>query len=288
MTSIVPSKKLQKSVSAQTTTINESINTNFEDSFFDPLKTYVHPTAVVGKNVELGQGVKVGPFCVLVGNIKIGQGTRLHAHVTVGFPAQDAKTFHSLGTIEIGSNCEIREFVTIHASKKDGGITKIGNNCYIMNYAHVSHDCILEDNVILINNVNLAGHSYIEHHAMLMANSAVHQFCRVGAFANIVPFSGIRQDVPPFCVVNGLPAKFSGINRIGMRRNGYSSTDIDALNTLTKLFYIKKLLMPDLEKELAKQNLVHLSVVSDFLTFVKNSQRGVSRKSALLETEHCE
>lgn len=252
---------------------------DFEEAFFSFNETFVHPTAIIGKNVVLEDGVKVGPFCVVIGNVKIGQGTRLHSNVTIGYPAQVLGAKESSGKIEIGKNCELREFVTIHASRYLDGQTKIGDNCYIMNYSHVGHDCILENNVTLINNVNLGGHTYVERNVIIMANSATHQFCRIGKFTAIAPYGGTRQDLPPFSLFNEQPAKFAGLNVIGLRRAGISRESINAIKHLTKLFYSDKI-STDKIKELAKsepewgldEN------VQYFIEFIEKSTRGISRR----------
>jgi UDP-N-acetylglucosamine acyltransferase len=252
---------------------------DFEEAFFNSNKTFVHPTAIVGKSVILDDNVKIGPFCVVIGNVKIGSGTRLHANVTVGFPAQVLGVKESFGKIEIGQNCELREFVTMHASRYPDGQTKIGNNCYIMNYSHVGHDCILEDNVTLINNVSLGGHTYIEKNAIIMANSATHQFCRIGKFTAVAPYSGTRQDLPPFCLFNEQPASFAGLNTIGLRRAGFSRNSIDAIKHVAKLFYKDKLLLGKI-KDLAREEVEwgQDENVQAFIQFIEKSTRGVSRR----------
>lgn len=259
----------------------------FEEAFFHSNETYIHPTAIVGPNVQLGSNVKIGPFSVVVGNVIIGNGTRLHAHVTIGFPGQVTGLKESLGIVQIGQNCEIREFVTIHAARTKEGITKIGNNCYLMNFAHVSHDAILEDNVTLINNVSLGGHTYIEKNAIVMASSATHQFSRIGTLTALAPFSGTRQDLPPFCLFNGQPARFYGLNLIGLKRGGFSRDTINALKHVTKLFYQDKLTL-DAILALAQQEATwgNDSAVQQFLNFLKSSTRGVSRKSGLDANNH--
>jgi UDP-N-acetylglucosamine acyltransferase len=251
----------------------------FEEAFFHSNDTYIHPSAIVGDNVELGNNVKVGPFCVIAGNVKIGDNTRLHANVMVGFPAQNIGTKESYGNIEIGQNCELREFVTIHASKYPDGLTKIGNSCYIMNYSHVSHDSILEDNVTLINNVSLGGHSYIEKNAFLMAYAATHQFCRVGTFTAVAPFSGARQDLPPFCLFNEQPAAYAGLNIIALKRAGFSSETINALKHVTKLFYNEKMFITKIKEIVANEPWGNNPQVQHFLNFIENSKRGVSMRA---------
>jgi UDP-N-acetylglucosamine acyltransferase len=254
----------------------------FEEAFFDSSGTYIHPTAIIGHGITLGENVKIGPYCVLVGNMHIEANTRLYAHVTIGFPAQVTGLKESLGLITIGQNCEIREFVTIHAARAKDGKTVIGNNCYIMNYCHISHDCVLEDNVTLINNVNLGGHTHIEKQAFLMANAATHQFCRVGQFSAIAPFSGTRQDLPPFCLFSGQPAAFSGLNSIALKRSGLTEETITPLKHVTKLFYQDKLSLASIKEAAQKESAWgHNRSVMTFISFIEQSSRGVSRKTLL-------
>jgi UDP-N-acetylglucosamine acyltransferase len=251
---------------------------SFEEAFFHLNETYIHPSAIVGENVELGSNVKIGPFCIVVGNVKIGDNTRLHANVVVGFPAQNIGTKESYSKIEIGQNCELREFVTVHASKYPDGLTKIGNHCYIMNYSHISHDCILEDNVTLINNVSLGGHSYIEKNAFLMAYAATHQFCRVGTFTAVAPFSGARQDLPPFCLFNEQPGAYAGLNIIALKRAGFTTETINALKHVTKLFYNQKTLITKIREIALTESWGNDPHVQHFLNFIENSKRGVSMR----------
>jgi len=256
----------------------------FGEAFFNSTETYIHPTAFVDPRAQLGLGVKIGPFCTIIGDVTIGDETRLYAYVAVGFPAQALGVKENLGTIHIGKNCEIREFTTIGASRYQDGITRIGNNCYIMNYCHIGHDAIIEDNVTLINNVNLGGHTYVERNAILMANSATHQFCRVGKFAALAPYSGIRQDLPPFGLFSGQPGQFSGLNAIGLKRAGYSRDSINALKHVAKLFYQDKLMLEKIKELIASGPYAHDEHVQEFILFIEASKRGVSRR-ALHEQE---
>jgi len=250
----------------------------FEEAFFFSDQTFVHPTAIIGENVTLEDNVKIGPFCTVIGNVTIKSGTRLHPHATIGFPAQAKGVYKSLGTIVIGTNCEIREFATIHASRFQDGATTIGNNCYIMNYAHVGHDCTLEDNVKLVNHASLGGHTYLEHDAYIMAGSATHQFCRVGQFTALAPFSGIRQDVPPFCLLSGQPARFYGLNLVGLKRAGFSGTTISALKHVTKLFYSDMLDANTIITRADNEAWGQDEAVHTFLAFIQASTRGISRR----------
>lgn len=251
-----------------------------DEAFFCSPETFVHPTAVIGSSVSLGTGVKIGPYTTIVGAVTIGDNTRISPYVSIGFSAQNIGVTQSLGIIEIGSNCDIREFVSIHASKYEAGKTIIGNNCYIMCHAHVAHDCILEDNVTLINNANLGGHTHVCQKAIVMANSATHQFCKIGRLTALAPFSGIRQDLPPFCLFSGQPARYYGLNVIGLKRAGFSSTDINHLKHVAKLFYNDKCSVQELVDFSQKETWGESSLVQEFVTFIQQSSRGVSRGTA--------
>ncbi len=253
---------------------------SFEEGFFHSDETYIHPSAVIGENVVLGKNVKIGPFCTVTGNVTIGDGTRLYSHATVGFEGQVIGLEKPVGRIEIGKNCHLREFVTVHGPRTQDGITKIGNNCYLMNFAHVSHDSILEDHVTLINNVNLGGHTYVETRAFLMAGAATHQFCRVGTFAALAPFSGIRQDLPPYGLYSGQPAAFYGLNVIALRRAGMPRESINALKHVTKLFYQDKISLDEIKNAASHESWGSDSHVIKFIEFITSSERGVSRKCA--------
>ena len=251
---------------------------SFEEALFHSTETYIHPTAIIGDQVELDHNVKIGPYSVLIGKVKIESGTRLYANITVGFPAQARATRENFGTIHIKKNCEIREFVTIHAPKYPDGSTIIGNNCYIMNFSHISHDVVLEDNVTLTNNVNLGGHTYIEQNANLMANTATHQSCRIGQFSALAPYSAVRQDLPPFCLFSGLPGAFSGLNSVGLKRAGLTSENLYALKQVTSLFYQEKISLESIQEIAQQKSWGTDPHVQQFLTFVTSSNRGVSRR----------
>lgn len=270
--------------SRKKTQIGSQINTDsfFEESFFNSDKTYIHPTTIIGPNVKLGNNVKIGPFCIIVGNVTIGDNSIIYSNAVIGNPAQNLDTIKPLGSISIGKNCKIREFVTIGASKKDNGKTIVGDNCYIMTYCHIAHDVTLEENVVMISNVNLAGHVYVEKNAFLMANSAAHQFCRIGQYTSLAPYSAIRQDIPPYSMFNGLPAKFYGLNIVALKRAGFSKESLNAIKHVSKLFYQDKLLLEEIEILAQKEpDWGQNREVNLFVNFIKNSDRGVSKKAAI-------
>ena len=255
-------------------------NSSFEHSFYSGSHTYVHPSALIGPNVSLGPGVKIGPFCVVLGNTHIGSGTRLSAYVTIGYHAQHTKVPKNIGKISIGTNCEIREYVSIHAPINEDGATVIGNNCYIMNYSHIAHNATLEDHVIVTNQVSLAGHVYVEHHAYIMANVGIHQFCRIGQYSCLTPYSGTRQDIPPFSMFSGQPAGFCGLHTVLLKKAGIGQKARDALKEVTTLFYHKKISLAQIRQTCALQYGTNIpDEVARFIAFVAASTRGVSRRT---------
>ncbi|MFH1462032.1 MAG: acyl-ACP--UDP-N-acetylglucosamine O-acyltransferase [bacterium] len=263
--------------------LNKSVlNNTFEEDFFYSKKSYIHPSAIIGPDVKIGDNVKIGPYSILTGNIEIDNNTVIYPHVSIGAPAQNLDTLKSLGKLKIGKNVKIREFSSIGASKYEDGQTTIGDNCYIMSYCHVAHDVTLEENVTLINSVNLGGHVYVEKNAFLMANCASHQFCRIGQFTSLAPYSAIRQDLPPFSMFSGLPAKYYGLNVIALKRAGFSQDSINAIKHIGKLFYQDKVLLTEIEKKAAQETTWGSNeFVINFINFIKNSQRGVSKKAAI-------
>jgi UDP-N-acetylglucosamine acyltransferase len=202
-------------------------------------KPVIHPAAIVGKECELEDGVEIGPYCVVSGRVKLGAGVRLLSHVQIsgpvevgeqtriypfvslGFPPQDLKWKDGNPTagVKIGRDCLIRENVTIHLASKPDRPTTVGDKCFLMVGSHLGHDARTGNNVTLVNNVLLAGHSEVGDNATLGGGVAVHQFTRIGRLAFISGLVGAAMDVPPFCV-SGARNTIHGINLVGLRRNG--------------------------------------------------------------------
>ncbi len=219
--------------------------------------THIHSSSVVSAKAKIGAGVTVGPFCVIGDNVQIGDGTVLHSHIvldghtTIGrdntiFPfaslgtrPQDLKFHGEQSVLTIGDGNMIREHVTMNPGTEGGGMkTTVGNDCLFMVGAHVAHDCIIGDNVILANNATLAGHVTVGDHAVLGGLSAVHQFVRIGAHAMVGGMSGVEYDVIPFGLVMGDRARLAGLNLVGLERRGFAREDINALMMVFKdLFY---------------------------------------------------
>lgn len=221
--------------------------------------TRIHPTAVVDASARLGDGVIIGPWCVVGPECEIGAGTELRSHVVVGpyttigrqnvlhpfsvvgGEPQDMKFHGERTTLEIGDRNQIREHATIHrGTGNGGGRTVIGSDNLIMAVAHIAHDCVIGDGVVIANNVMLAGHVHVEDFAGIGGGAGVHHFGRVGTCAFIGAMARCSKDVPPFMIVEGNPAEVRGYNHIAMKRRGYVDEDIDAIKEAYKQLFFKK------------------------------------------------
>lgn len=216
----------------------------------------IHPSAVVDAKARIAESVSIGPFCVVgpdvelaegielishvvvAGRTRIGAGTRVFPFASIGHPPQDLKYHGEPSTLEIGGNNQIREYVTIQPGTEGGGmVTRVGNDCLFMASAHVAHDCLLGDNVIMANNATLAGHVVVGDHAFLGGLSAVHQFVRIGRHAMIGGMSGVEADVIPFGMVIGNRAHLNGLNIVGLKRRGFSREDVHTLRNAYRLLF---------------------------------------------------
>jgi UDP-N-acetylglucosamine acyltransferase len=259
--------------------------------------TTIHPTAVVEKDAQLGEGCEVGPFsyigpevtvgarckigpsCVVHGKATLGEGNSLISHVAIGGPPQDISYAGEPSEVIIGDGNVFREFVTINrATTKEERVTRVGNRCLFMAYSHVAHDCRIGDNVLFANGGTLAGHVHVGKHATIGALSAVHQFCAVGDYAFIGGGSIITRDVLPFVKTVGARGEGHtyGVNSIGLQRKGFPPETVEALKSAyRKLFHGKMLLsdaLPLVEKELG-----HVSEVAYLVRFIRESKRGIQR-----------
>lgn len=213
-------------------------------------------TAVVDPRAQIAEGVRIGHFCVIGPHVRIGAGTHLENHVTVignttigqhnhifpnvviGAEPQDLSYQGSPTQVLIGDGNVIREGVSINrATEKEDGCTSIGDHCYLMAYSHVAHDCRLSDRIVLANNVMLGGHVHIENDAILSGGVAVHHFASIGAYCFISGLSRVKQDVPPYMLAEGSPARPRTVNIVGLKRNGFSSDEIRVITETFKLYY---------------------------------------------------
>ena len=219
----------------------------------------IHPTAIVAAGADVGEGVDIGPYCTVGPNVELGDGCRLISHVVldghtrvgggttiypfavIGLRPQDLKYKGEPSSLEIGSNCTIREHVTMNPGTEGGGlVTRVGSRCLFMVGSHVAHDCQVGNSVIMANNATLAGHVWIGDFAIIGGLSAVHQFVRIGEHAMIGGMSGVEHDVIPYGSAMGDRARLSGLNIVGLRRRGFSRDDIHILRKTYRLLFAQE------------------------------------------------
>ena len=236
---------------------------------------YIGPFSIIGDDVELEDGVRLESHVVIDGRTVIGQDTRVFPFVSIGLPAQDLKYKGEPSETRIGRRNMIREFVTIHRGTAGGGmLTQIGDDCLLMAQAHIAHDCILGDGVIMANAATLAGHVIIEDNANVGAYSGVHQFCRVGREAYIGGYSVVVKDALPFALSVGNHARCYGLNTTGMKRRGYPAEVISSLHRAFRLLLSSKLNTSQaLEK--IRNEIPMVPEVETLVRFIETSQRGV-------------
>lgn len=213
--------------------------------------------ANISDKAQLGANVSVASFSTIYEDVTIGDGTRIHPNVTIypgtrigknceifpgaviGVQPQDLKFNGEETTVEIGDNTVIRECVTIHRGTSDKWVTKIGNNCLLMTYVHVAHDCMIGNNVILASYVGLSGHVEIDDYAILEGKVGTQQFVRIGAHAFIGGGSLVRKDIPPFVKAAREPLGFAGVNSVGLRRRGFSDEQVKEIEDIYRLIYVQ-------------------------------------------------
>jgi UDP-N-acetylglucosamine acyltransferase len=236
---------------------------------------YIGPYAVIGDEVTLGAGVRIDGHCVIDGRTRIGEETHVFPFVSIGLPPQDLKFAGESTETEIGRRNRIREFATIHrGTSGGGGLTRTGDNCFLMAQAHVAHDCLLGNNVIMANAATLAGHVIVDDGANIGAYSGVHQFCRVGREAYVGGYSVVVKDALPFALTVGNHAKCYGLNKVGVRRRGYSRETIAALHHAFHLLLSSKLNTTQ-ALERIREEIKDSDEVNELVRFVESSKRGV-------------
>jgi len=236
---------------------------------------YIGPYTIVGDEVTLGDRVRLESHCVVDGRTVIGDETHVFPFVSIGLASQDLKYKGEQAETRIGRRNKIREFVTIHRGTGGGGrLTQTGDDCLIMAQAHIAHDCILGDRVIMANAATLAGHVHVQYGANIGAYSGVHQFCRVGREAYVGGYSVIVKDALPYALTVGNHAKCYGLNVTGMKRRGYSQEVIKTLHHAFHLLLSSKLNTTQALARISEE--IKDSVeVEELLRFIETSERGV-------------
>lgn len=255
----------------------------------------IHPTAIIDSKAELDSSVEIGPYAVIGPDVRIDSGTTIGPHTVVTGPTTIGKNnkifqFSSLGaapqdkkydgeptTLEIGDNNTIREFCTFNrGTVQDKGVTKIGNDNWVMAYVHIAHDCQVGNNTILANNSSLAGHVDMHDYAILGGFTLVHQFCKIGAHVITAVNTVVFKDIPPYVTAAGYDAKPHGINAEGLKRRGFSAESILDIKRAYKTLYRQSLTLEEAKQELQSQ-LASTPELGILLEFLNQSTRGIVR-----------
>lgn len=244
----------------------------------------IGPQCYIGAEVTIGEGTTVGGKCQIINRVEIGRNNRLHYSVALGDLPQEHEFNNPEGKVVIGDNNIFREFTNVHLpSKKEA--TKIGSGCFFMVGAHVAHDCEIGDQVIMVNNSGLAGHAVIGDGALISGLVMVHQFCRVGDYAVIGGSSKLAGDLPPYFLSNGSPARVYGLNKVGLKRNGFSAAARKRLTEIFHILYNESLPIPKAIAQVNDKFADHdddgdVSVVTkNMLSFLNEKGRPIARGS---------
>jgi len=256
--------------------------------------TLIHPQAIIDPSAVLAEGVSVGPFSVIGAGVEIGAGTHIASHVVIDGPTrigrdnkiyafaaiggdpQDKKYAGEPTSLAIGDRNVIREYCTIsRGTAQDGGITRLGDDNWIMAYVHIAHDCRIGNNTIFANSASLAGHVTVEDDVILGGFTLLHQFCKVGAHAFTAMNSVISKDVPPFVMVSGHMAKPYGLNSEGLKRRGFSPDTLSQLRKAYKILYRSGLTLEQAIEQL--QAMEGGAEIDQLVDFLKDVTRGIVR-----------
>lgn len=252
----------------------------------------IHPTALVDNLAELHSSVTVGPYSIIEAGAVIGEGCSIESNVRIiggtrlgrfnrirhgavlGCDPQDL-TYDNRNSKQliIGDFNDFREGTNISRGHKEEHGTVIGNHNYLMAFAHVGHDCVVGDHNIFANTATLGGHVSVEHHVFLSSHTAIHQFCRIGAYSLISGVSGVSQDVPPFVMADGHRAKVVGLNLIGLRRNGFDQQQRNQIKSAYRLIYKSGLKQAEALGRLRAGN--PSRELNEIVNFIENSKRGI-------------
>lgn len=249
---------------------------------------YVHPQAKVAKNVviepfvnieknvEIEENTWIGSNVTIMEGARIGKNCKIFPGAVISAIPQDLKFAGEDTLVKIGNNVTIREFVTINRGTKANMETVIGDNCLLMAYVHIAHDCIIGDNVILANAATLAGHIVIDDWAIIGGLAAVHQFVHIGSHAFISGGGMARKDIPPFCKAGREPLAFAGVNSIGLRRRGFSNERINAIQEIYRVIFLRGRNITQ-SINYIEANIPATPDRDEILSFIANSQRGIMK-----------
>ncbi len=247
---------------------------------------FIHKSSIIGKNTKIdpfsyiGENVEIGDNCWIANNVtlypgsRIGNNVKIFPGVVISSTPQDLKFGGEKTTVEIDDDTTIREFVTISRGTNDRLKTSIGKNCLIMAYSHVAHDCIVHDNCVIVNNVQIGGHVVIDNFAIVGGGTLIHQFSKIGAHAMVAGGSLVRKDIPPFCKAGKEPLSFKGVNTVGLKRRNFNSERINQIQNIYRIIYLEgrntSQAIDKIEKDIDDSKDKEM-----VLNFIKNSNRGI-------------
>lgn len=252
----------------------------------------IHPTAIINPKAELGKDACVGPYTIINEGVRIGDNVQVGANVLIdsgaiigrnckihhgavlGTPPQDLKFGGEKTFLEIGENTVIREYATINRGTRHRGKVTVGSNCFIMMYAHIAHDCIIGNNVILANSVNIAGHVEVEDYAIIGGVVPVHQFTRIGAHSIIGGGFRVAKDVPPYILAGGYPLRYMGLNLIGLKRRNFPTDTILTLKKACRILFQSEYNTTQAVQKI-KSEIEPLPEIKHLLEFIEKSERGI-------------
>ena len=246
----------------------------------------IHPDVKIGKNVkiesfstiyedvEIGDGTVIGPNVTIYPGARIGKNCQIFPGAVISAVPQDLKFHGEYTTTVIGDNTVIRECVTIHRGTDDRNMTKIGNNCLLMCYVHIAHDCFLGDNVIVANNTNIAGHVTVGNWAIIEGMVGVQQFVNIGDHAFVAGMTSVRKDVPPYIRAAREPLSFAGVNSIGLRRRGMEDQDVKQIENLYRILFVLNNSVTKGVKQLVDE-IESSDIKKSVIDFIEKSEKGI-------------
>jgi UDP-N-acetylglucosamine acyltransferase len=236
----------------------------------------VGPFSIIGRHVQIGKGTVIGPHVLIETNTVIGEGCKIFHGASIGGEPQIMDFEDVSSSVEIGDGTVIREYATIHRSGYKDGVTRVGKNCLLMAYSHLGHDCEIGDQVVIVNGTGLSGHVIVENQAFISGLVGIHQFVRIGRNSMIGGMAGVNQDVLPFSMVEGTPARLLSVNAVGLKRANFKPNVRAAIKTAFKI-----IAQPDLNTSQSLEK-IRLEVemheeINHLMDFIKNSTRGVTK-----------
>lgn len=234
----------------------------------------IHPFTIIEDDVEVGNNCEIGPSAVLYDGARIGNNVKIYQGASVSHKPQDLKFGDEKTYFYVGDNTVIHEFVTLHKGTKETGQSSVGENCLLMAYTHIAHDCVIGNNVIFANSVHVAGHVHVEDWVIMGGTSAIHQFSFVGKYSMVGANAMVVKDVPPFVMSGRFPIKYEGLNKVGLRRRGFSEEDIKTIKKAYDFIYNSGLNVTQAVNKLEVE-LGDNKYVQDIITFIRRSKRGI-------------